>query len=220
MKYFLDTEFIEHATGIELLSIGIICEDGRTFYAENTAVDIRLANDWVKENVLSKLSTQNPHNKEFYIRSPDFCIDTEDYYGVHGCHPCKKWHVYGNYEDIKNSILQFICSDKSPTFYAYYADYDWVVFCKIFGRMIDLPEHFPMYCRDLKQTLDEKVEKMNYIDVNKITGENRIYFISPTFNENLDRIKRVETYPKQENEHNALEDAKWNFELYKFIKKL
>ena len=27
-------------------------------------------------------------------------------------------------------------------------------------------------------------------------------------------------YPKQTNEHNALADARWNYELYKFIKQL
>lgn len=27
-------------------------------------------------------------------------------------------------------------------------------------------------------------------------------------------------YPKQTNEHNALADARWNFELYKFLKTL
>ena len=27
-------------------------------------------------------------------------------------------------------------------------------------------------------------------------------------------------YPKQINEHNALADARWNFELYKFLQKL
>lgn len=27
-------------------------------------------------------------------------------------------------------------------------------------------------------------------------------------------------YPKQNNEHNALADAKWNFELFKFLKKV
>lgn len=30
----------------------------------------------------------------------------------------------------------------------------------------------------------------------------------------------MSSYPKQENEHNALDDANWNFELYKFILKL
>ena len=31
---------------------------------------------------------------------------------------------------------------------------------------------------------------------------------------------RYNTYPKQTNEHNALADAKWNFELYKFLNTL
>jgi len=57
-------------------------------------------------------------------------------------------------EQQKEKILDFIGDDKSPEFYGYYADYDWVVFCWIFGRMVDLPEHFPMYCVDLKQMLD------------------------------------------------------------------
>ena len=43
-----------------------------------------------------------------------------------------------------------------PEFWGYCADYDWVVFCWIFGQMIDLPDGFPMYCRDLKQLLDEE----------------------------------------------------------------
>ena len=39
----------------------------------------------------------------------------------------------------------------SPEFWAYYADYDWVVLCQLYGRMIDLPKGWPMFCRDLKQ---------------------------------------------------------------------
>jgi hypothetical protein len=39
-------------------------------------------------------------------------------------------------------------------FWGYYADYDWVVFCQIFGTMMDLPKGFPMYCRDIKQLCD------------------------------------------------------------------
>lgn len=54
---------------------------------------------------------------------------------------------------MKRAILEFIGDDK-PEFWGYYCDYDWVVFCQIFGRMIDLPKGFPMYCRDLKQLVD------------------------------------------------------------------
>lgn len=44
---------------------------------------------------------------------------------------------------------------QSPEFWAYYADYDWVALCQLYGRMIDLPKGWPMYCRDFKQWLDE-----------------------------------------------------------------
>lgn len=51
-------------------------------------------------------------------------------------------------------IQQFVGDDK-PEFWGYYADYDWVVFCQIFGAMINLPKGWPMYCRDIKQYADE-----------------------------------------------------------------
>ncbi len=43
---------------------------------------------------------------------------------------------------------------EKPEFWAYYADYDWIVLCQLYGRMIDLPEGWPMYCRDVKQLCD------------------------------------------------------------------
>ena len=49
-------------------------------------------------------------------------------------------------------ILAFV--DDKPEFWAYYADYDWVVLCQLYGRMIDLPEGWPRYCRDVKQLRD------------------------------------------------------------------
>jgi hypothetical protein len=44
-----------------------------------------------------------------------------------------------------------LSEDTKPEFWAYYADYDWVVFCQLFGNMMDLPSYFPKFCRDLKQ---------------------------------------------------------------------
>ena len=59
MKYFLDTEFIEKPGSIQLISIGIVDETGRTFYAENITFDERDANDWIVENVLENLKWYN-----------------------------------------------------------------------------------------------------------------------------------------------------------------
>lgn len=54
--------------------------------------------------------------------------------------------------DIAREVLAFV--GDAPEFWAYYADYDWVALCQLYGRMIDLPDGWPMYCRDLKQLLD------------------------------------------------------------------
>ncbi len=53
--------------------------------------------------------------------------------------------------DIRDRVLSFVGDDPKPEFWGYYADYDWVVLCQLFGRMVDLPGHFPKHCRDLKQ---------------------------------------------------------------------
>ena len=36
----------------------------------------------------------------------------------------------------------------------------------------------------------------------------------------LEDLKAREDYPKQENEHNALDDAKWNKQLFEFLQNL
>lgn len=148
MKYFLDTEFIERPGSIQLISIGIVGEDGRTFYAENTSFDERQADDWVRENVLSKLLWWgNPDSIKGYCNASVHNADTS----------AEQYEVFGTITMIRDTLLSFFRSsyDPSPEFWGYYADYDWVIFCWIFGRMIDLPKEFPMYCRDLKQMLDE-----------------------------------------------------------------
>lgn len=123
MKYFLDTEFIEYPCCIELISIGIKCEDGRTFYAISKDFDPSKASEWVKKNVISKL-------------------------------PARTSILWNSNEQIKKHILNFV-GDDIPEFWGYYADYDWVVFCWLFGTMMKLPKGWPMYCRDLKQLADD-----------------------------------------------------------------
>ena len=57
MKYWFDTEFIEDGKTIDLLSIGIVSEEGNTMYAENQDAAFDTASPWVKENVLTRLNT-------------------------------------------------------------------------------------------------------------------------------------------------------------------
>lgn len=136
VRYFLDTEFIEDGKTIDLISIGIVCEDGRELYLLNFDCDFSRANDWVKANVLAHLPARNRLN---LARSSDDCFGK-----------------YTSHKRIGLEVLDFCNPDKygKPEFWAYYADYDWVVFCQLFGTMMDLPKGFPTYCRDIKQWCD------------------------------------------------------------------
>jgi len=139
MKYFFDTEFIEARGYLKLISIGMVAGDGRQFYAESLDFDSSLANDFVKEQVLPKL----------YLEKLGICLPNSTRDSGHG----HMIEVLGTEDYIKAQLLEFIGSEKKPKFYSYYADYDWVLFCWIFGTMSELPENFPMYCRDLKQMM-------------------------------------------------------------------
>lgn len=141
MKYWLDTEFIEDGKTIDLISIGIVAEDGREFYAEVADADLSRASDWVKENVLVHLWSRQKDKADANRWSRDG--------GAGGL--LKR-------RDIAVDIVLFCDPEQfgKPEFWGYYADYDWVVLCQLFGTMMDLPRGWPMYCRDIKQLCDEK----------------------------------------------------------------
>lgn len=125
MKIFFDTEFIEDGKTIDLISIGMVREDGKTLYFGNHDTDWNRIyhHTWLMTHVVPQLPT---------MTDPDFWISKEE---------------------LRNRILNF-CGT-SPEFWAYYASYDWVVLCQLFGTMMDLPKTWPMYCRDFKQLCDE-----------------------------------------------------------------
>jgi hypothetical protein len=122
-RFYFDTEFAEDGRTIDLISIGVVCEDGREFYAVSTEFDADACNDWVQAHVLPLLP--HPTDPAWMSRA-----------------------------DIRTALLTFVGACK-PEFWAYYADYDWVALCQLFGTMLDLPNGWPMYCRDIKQVCDD-----------------------------------------------------------------
>lgn len=55
MRSWFDTEFIEDGRTIDLISIGMVREDGEQLYAEVADCDLSRASDWVVANVLPSL---------------------------------------------------------------------------------------------------------------------------------------------------------------------
>ncbi len=128
-KIFYDTEFHEDGNTIDLISIGMVCEDGRTYYAISSEADygrIR-ENSWLMENVMTSINYEE---------------------GDYGIYPIG--HSVKTRNQIRHDIVQFVGED-TPELWAWYADYDHVALCQLFGKMIDLPPNFPMFTRDLRQ---------------------------------------------------------------------
>lgn len=240
MKYFYDTEFIEDSQEklfgktkptIDLISIGIVCEDCREYYAISKDFNLKEAWNrydlkvnrsypagteyikeyWIRENVLKPIYDDllfweysldvlyepiNSKNKDILRKSAIV------YEKFENCLTDFKRLIkkYGKTNaQISKEIINFCNNDNGIQMYGYYSAYDHVALCWLFGKMINLPKGFPKYTIDLKQMIDDEGERLSFKNYH-------------------DFIKTNPTYPKQSNEHNALADAKWNKELYNFIK--
>lgn len=62
MKVFFDTEFTGLHHNTTLMSIGMVAEDGRTFYAELTDYDKSQLDDWLEKNVVSNFTGEGRTN--------------------------------------------------------------------------------------------------------------------------------------------------------------
>lgn len=141
-RFWLDTEFYEDGSTIDLISIGVVAESGREFYAESSNFNwLRVPEEhWIQENVRPRLYSQTQDN-DFLRQGNAWKRDG----GVGGLM---------SRDEIRGTLLSFVEEERgetTPQFWAYYAAYDWVAVAQLFGRMIDLPKGWPMYCMDIKQ---------------------------------------------------------------------
>lgn len=55
MNYYFDTEFLDDGQTIDLISIGIVCEDGREYYAVSANFAEWRATPWLRKHVLNHI---------------------------------------------------------------------------------------------------------------------------------------------------------------------
>lgn len=138
MRIYYDTEFIEDGRTIDLISIGMVAEDGREYYAVSGEFSGAkfLRNPWLIENVLPSL----PFVRES-ATATELTVDFD-----HPDRPVVKprWR-------IADDVRQFILAEPDPQLWAWYGAYDHVALCQLFGSMIGLPEGMPMWTNDLRQ---------------------------------------------------------------------
>lgn len=143
MKFFYDTEFYEDGKEIHLISIGIVAQDGRELYLENSNFDWNMVpiDHWLWDNVY-------PH------------LEGND-------------SVYGETRfGISERVQDFIVTDspeEKHELWGYYSSYDHVVLAQLWGVMVNLPRGIPMFTHDLKQVISMNWEYIEYnLDVDPI----------------------------------------------------
>jgi hypothetical protein len=149
MRYAYDTEFLEDGRTIELISIGVVREDGQDYYAVNADAPWRriAKHDWLCENVVRHLPRihGDPRNHVSMRRNP--CVIDFD-------HPTVKPHP-----QIRDELAAFFAADPTTDvdstveLWADYGAYDHVALMQLFGPMIDKPPMLPMFTCDLQQVL-------------------------------------------------------------------
>jgi len=126
MNFFIDTEFIDDGKTLELISIGIVCEDGRYYYAESSEYDESKASDWVKDNVISKLKGTPKPLKQIRHELIRFIDKCRGYKSPHF------WCYFGAWDWL------LFCRTISRT-----------------GQLMDLPAEYPHLFFELVQLANE-----------------------------------------------------------------
>ena len=128
MRFFYDCEFIEDGVTIDLVSIGVVDETGREYYAVSTEFDPERAGPWVRANVLPKLPS--PSDKAWRSRA-QIRADLLEFFGV----------ADGQKADIE--------------LWAWIAAYDHVVLAQLWGAMPALPRQIPRFTNELRQRWED-----------------------------------------------------------------
>jgi 3'-5' exoribonuclease-like protein len=95
VRYFLDTEFLEDGRTIELVSIGVVAEDGREYYAVSTEFDPEAAIPWVRKHVLDQLP---PPSDPAWKSKATIRDELLEFLTVDG--EPETWAWYGDYDHV------------------------------------------------------------------------------------------------------------------------
>lgn len=143
-KLFFDTEFTGLHQNTTLVSIGIVSDCGKTFYAELVDYDKEQVDDWLQKNVIDKL----------YL-NPDEQQMTE---------PSDNWVVCGNKVYVTMRLKYWLEQFESIQIWSDCLSYDWVLFCQLFGHAFNIPKNIYYIPFDICPLL---LEKVGNADINR-----------------------------------------------------
>jgi len=128
-KIFFDTEFTGLHQNTTLISIGLVSECGKTFYAEFTDYDKTQVDEWLQNNVINNLN-----------------IPDDD--GIQLLNTFK-----GDKEYIKEKLEVWLSQFEQIEMWSDCLSYDWVLFNQIWGHAFNIPKNIYYIPFDLSTLL-------------------------------------------------------------------
>ena len=113
MKIFFDTEFTGLRKDTTIVSIGMVTEDGKQFYAEFTDYDSKQCDDWIQANVLEHTLQKNWKKRE--------SVYVENYH-------------LGTKVDIGKTLENWLAQFDQVEFISDVCHYDMVLLIDLFGN--------------------------------------------------------------------------------------
>lgn len=148
-KIFFDMEFTGLRQDTTPISIGLVSENGDSFYGVFTDYDKTQVDDWIQANVLDNLFTPSQPSVAGYIGTVTKYLKL----WLQKQGPCEMW------------------SDCLA--------YDWVLFCELFGGAIRLPEAIYYIPFDIStylhmQGVDPDVNRKEYSGCTELEEHNAL----------------------------------------------
>lgn len=162
-KLFLDLEFTGLHQATTPISLGIISECGKTFYAEFTDYDRTQLNDWLEENIIPNtwVAINNPITSMGEVVSEERWADK---------------HVFGSSDYIKPFLEEWLSQFEKIVIWSDCLSYDWVLFCNIWGHAFSIPENVYYIAMDIctvfeMQGIDPDISREDYCEIETFKEE-------------------------------------------------
>ncbi|WP_143322983.1 3'-5' exoribonuclease [Clostridium sp. HBUAS56010] len=135
MKIFFDTEFTGLHKGTTLISIGLVTENNKQFYAELIDYDEKQCDTWIRDNVIAHLYKTDWHKRES-IYVPNYHLGAKQEIGK----VLENW--FSQFSSVE--LVSDVCH------------YDMVLLIDLFSNAWGLPKQICPGCYDINQDIAKK----------------------------------------------------------------
>ena len=136
MKIFLDSEFTGLHQNTTLISLALIDENDRYFYAEFIDYDRNQVDGWLKENVLYNLIL--PYLSNFHDTN-EIKPSLEPY--IYICDENMSVEISSTTDIIKTELEKWLSIYNNIEIWSDCLSYDWMLFNQLWGHAFNLPKN-------------------------------------------------------------------------------